>query len=481
MTETTMHSAGSPAALRGGMPTDGRWGWYRDHEGYEWKRVSTLVKKVETDTYSLEKWKLRQVLIGAARRDDLITGIKAMGKPDPLTGWTDDQKKTQNELAEKAMEAAKDSDGAITGTAVHTLTERLDRGESVEDVVRGLPAPLATTLRAYAFLRRENGWETVEVERTVVCQQLEVAGTFDRVERITGLTALLGPWVCQHGHRHEEESQVVADVKTENAPWLNGLHIGPQLGIYSRSLLMWVPTGGRVPLYWQDSGKPRMGRDGTQLTAAAGEYVPAPCVRQDVGVVVHLRDGHAEPIFINLIEGWEAAEAAYSQSLREARAGRKLGTAGAWFVPMPNVKRPAVAQFVTEQAVVADHANPNRPPDRAPQLGERVTVGAKVFAGVDDGNGSALWREVEPPVGTQVAARGVLDEVDRQAIEAVWAAVTVDDLSKTWDIYVNTIGRKWGGRVAEAAESRRRQIECPQRQLHSDGKCACGWATGVPA
>jgi hypothetical protein len=109
--------------VQGAMPTTGRWGWYQDHEGKIYRRTSTLVKEVETDNHHLDKWKQRQVLIGAARRGDLVTAVKALGPPDPMTGWTRDQKKLLDELVDKAGEAAKDTDGAITGTAVHTLTE----------------------------------------------------------------------------------------------------------------------------------------------------------------------------------------------------------------------------------------------------------------------------------------------------------------------------------------------------------------------
>jgi hypothetical protein len=111
--------------------------------------------------------------------------------------------------------------------------------------------------------------------------------------------------------------------------------------------------------------------------------------------------------------------------------------------------------MVTEQAVAANYAGAAQVATRRP-------------------DGNVEWQ----PAATST---GGLDDVDKQAVEAVWAATTVDDLAKTWDIYVNTIGRQWGGRVAEAADARRRQIECPQRQLHTGGKCACGWVAGLPA
>jgi hypothetical protein len=536
-------------ARTGPMPTGGRWGWYRDHEGNEFRRVSTLVKKVETDTYNLDLWKQRQVAEGLAIRDDLVLAVKAMGRPDLAAGgWTWADKKKLNGIVKDAMQAAKQRDGAKAGTAFHDLTERVDRGEPVDSVVRGLPADADKTIRAYAFLRRENGWRNVEVERTVVCDELEVAGTFDRVDLIPGLAALLGPGECQYGHAargemhfeatlgHDEMSElpVIDDVKTEESPWLNGLHIAPQLAIYSRARKMWRPTGGTHVLLGAD-GKPKLDGDGREQQAPNGEYVPAPCVRQDVAVVVHLRDGQAEPFFVNLAEGWEAARAAYEQMNRESRAKRELGKAGAWFVALPNVKRPQQAELFVQSMAAKDpgvvrHSPPGGAPatgcnNCAPLLGgasmTRVdgtdesqvpcagcgstggNPNARPVAGevaVRRPDGMVEWQpggasSPEPPLGnfgdampTSAAATqsGQLDEVDRSAIEAVWAARTVagegQSLAEVYRIYVEIVGRRWGGRVAEAAAARQRQIECGQRALHhGSGKCACGWAAGFPA
>jgi hypothetical protein len=480
-------------ARTGPMPTAGRWGWYRDHEGSEYRRASTLVKEVETDNYNLEKWKLRQVAEGFAIRDDLVLSVKAMGRPeDPLVGWSQDEKRKLDGITSDAMQAAKQRDGARSGTAYHDLTERIDRGEPIDSAVRGLPAPVAIALRAYAFLRRENGWVNIETERTVVCDDLEVAGTFDRVDLIPGLAALLGPGTCQHGHPEGQhnadipglagELPVIVDVKTEKDPTLNGLHIGPQLAIYSRAKRMWRAIGGVVPLL-DASGNPKTyERSGDPILIPAGEYVPAPCVRQDVGVVVHVYDGDAVPYFLNLTEGWDAAQAAYAQAERKARAKRKLGTPGAWFALVPGIKRPPAAAMLVEQTAAANPAG-----------GAQVAV-----RGAD---GLVRWEPapVEPPIGTQtevagvgftkvdtmenVAERGPLDAVDRQAIESIWSAADTDGLRRIWDIYTKTVGRSWGGRVAEAGEARRRQVECVQRALHTMGttKCACGWTPGIPA
>jgi hypothetical protein len=526
------------SATAGAMPTTGRWGWYQDHDGAIYRRTSTLVKEVETDNHNLDKWKQRQVLIGAARRGDLVTAVKAMGAPDPMTGWTRDQKKLLDELVDKAGEAAKDTDGAITGTAVHTMTERIDRGEPVAQVAEGLPAAVAQGLRSYAALRELNGWRSVEIERTVVLDQLEVAGTFDRVDYLPELAALLGPGVCQHGDEcpdvglHGGDLPVIVDVKTEKDPTLNGLHIGPQLAIYSRARRMWRPTGGAHPL--MRNGEVVRYPSGDVIMVPNGEYVPAPCVRQDVAVVVHVFNGDANPLLLNLAEGWGAAVAAHEQMQRKTRAKRKVGAAGAWFAPLPT-KRPSRLTSFVETAAAARYADPNRP--AAGEVGEQVTVGGVDFtrkvAAADAGtvataqpisDGSTRysvdvvegaptpdgWKthEAAGPVRAEVAVRdpatGIvtwkpdpapttappapatepvdeLAETRKQLIAAIWQARTVDALAILWKMAQDR-GVHWSGAVAMAGDSRRRQIECGQRALHAgSGKCACGWMAGQVA
>jgi hypothetical protein len=513
--------------VQGAMPTTGRWGWYQDHEGKIYRRTSTLVKEVETDNHHLDKWKQRQVLIGAARRGDLVTAVKALGPPDPMTGWTRDQKKLLDELVDKAGEAAKDTDGAITGTAVHTLTERLDRGEPLDAVLAAeLPAAVGQALRTYAALRELNGWRSIEIERTVVVDELEVAGTFDRVDHLPELVGLLGPGACQYGDTcpdvglHGGDLPVIVDVKTEKDPTLNGLHIGPQLAIYSRARRMWRPTGGAHPL--MRNGEVVRFPSGDPIMVPNGEYVPAPCVRQDVAVVVHIFDGDAAPLLLNLAEGWSAAVAAYEQIQRKTRAKRKVGAAGAWFAPLPT-KRPSRLTSFVEHAAAQRYADPNRPGPG--QVGEVVTVagvdftrkvaagdvGTVVAAGPPMSDGTTRYsvdvQEGAPtpdgwkthtaagPVREEVAVRdpdsGIvtwqpvaadpLSETRKQLIAAIWQARTVDALAILWKMAQDR-GVHWSGPVAMAGDSRRRQIECGQRQLHTgSGKCACGWMAGQVA
>lgn len=443
------------ASSAGTMPNTGRWGWYKDHNGDEFRRVSSLIKKVETDTHALEEWKKRQVLVGAARRNDIVLGVKALGEV-PSLGWSQQTKRQLGKWAEECMTAAGSDTGRISGTAMHDLTERVDRGEPVEDVVRGLPANAAYDLRAYAKLRELNGWKSVEIERTVVCDELgePVAGSFDRIDVIPGLVELLRGPTCQHGHDHiGEELPVVVDVKTEGNPLLNGLHIGPQLAVYSRARRMWLPTP---------------------------EYVTAPCVRQDVAVIVHVRDGKAVPYFVDLTAGWEAAQAAARQLERE-RAAKK------WFAPVPGIVEPKPAEILTEVAVAKQWASPDRPRAQSGDLATAMLDASKMTATAlgpapmpDAPVEQVAARRADGLVDWQTAPNSKMDDVDKSAYSTVIQAPDLAALAETYRIYTEVCGRTWGGLIAEAADRIRKQIECPQRALHTAGTCACGWTSEAP-
>lgn len=460
----------------GTMPNTGRWGWYKDHEGREWRRVSTLIKKVDTNTSALDAWKKRQVLLGAARRDDIILGVKALGAPDPVLGWNEPTKKKLNAWAEDCMTAAGSSAGATEGTAMHDLTERVDRGEPIDQVAAGLPGPAAASLRAYAKLRELNGWRSVEIERTVVCDELEVAGSFDRIDLIPGLAKLIGPGKCQHApmnscHAARDELPVIVDVKTEKDPLLNGLHIGPQLAIYSRAQRMWL--------------------NGIEGLGTQPMYVDAPCVRQDVAVIVHVRDGKAIPYFVDLTAGWEAAQAAARQLQREKEAKK-------WFAPVPGIVEPKPAEVLTDVAVAAQYADPGRPASTA--LATAMLDASKVTA---TALGPAPMPNLEPATldltpglppahsaeeareAVQVAQRGADGLVrwtpdhlapETRLLYEISIAPTLERLAELWRSWTDH-GNAWVGELAAAGEARRRIIECPQSALHSGaGKCACGWS-----
>jgi hypothetical protein len=137
-----------------------------------YRRCTTFVGCLE-DTYNIMLWKQRQTVLGMGQRPDLILAAAAA---DP------DDKELLNELAEKATEYALASSAATTGTALHALTERLDRGQPIGYVPPEYSSDLDAYQNATAGIRWEGtdlGWVGIESFR--VHDDFKVAGTADRI------------------------------------------------------------------------------------------------------------------------------------------------------------------------------------------------------------------------------------------------------------------------------------------------------------
>jgi hypothetical protein len=130
-----------------------------------YRRCTTFVGCLE-DTYNLMNWKNRQVAYGMGQRKDLVLAAAAA---DP------DDKRKLNEIAEKATEHAMASASATTGTALHALTERIDRGQPLGFV----PAEYEADIAAYREATKSIEFSGIESFR--VHDEWRVAGTADRI------------------------------------------------------------------------------------------------------------------------------------------------------------------------------------------------------------------------------------------------------------------------------------------------------------
>ena len=212
-----------------------------------YRRCTTFID-VLADQYQLQQWKQRQVALGLAARADLL--LKAAAAAG--------DKKTLNAVCEAAMEAAGSSASATIGTALHALTEQLDRGETP-----AIPASAEADIAAY---RAATGfWTMADIEVFVVNDALQVAGTFDRV--------------VAAGHL-----RFIADLKTggidyaaskiamQLAVYANSERYDPETGARSsldvnqeRGLVIHLPAGeGRCSFHWADL---KAGWEGVQLAA----------------------------------------------------------------------------------------------------------------------------------------------------------------------------------------------------------------------
>jgi PD-(D/E)XK nuclease superfamily len=211
-----------------------------------YRRVTTFVGCLE-DTYNLMAWKTRQVAYGMGQRKDLVLAAAAA---DP------DDKRKLNEIAEKATEHAMASASATTGTALHALTERVDRGRQLGFVPTEYEADIAAYQEATA------GIEWIGVEAFRVHDDWKVAGTADRIGR------------DKHGRLR------IYDIKTGSVDFPHKMAM--QLAMYARSTPYDIATDKR--------GVPE---DGLDLNR---------------GVIIHLPAGagHCQLYEIDIAKGWGA-------------------------------------------------------------------------------------------------------------------------------------------------------------------------------
>lgn len=217
-------------------------------------RCTTYVDCIE-DKFNLQQWMSRMVAIGLATRPDLLLGVSAHK----------DNKAELNRICEAAKEAAASSAAATTGTALHALTETIDRGGDVGVI----PETYQADLDAYSEATRD--LKALHIERFTVLDTLKIGGTPDRI-------------VSYNGKRY------IADIKTGSIEY-GTLKIAAQLAVYARSALYDTRTGAR--------------------TIHGAEV--------DKGIIIHLPagTGTCELIWVDLLEGWYAVDVA--RRVREKR------------------------------------------------------------------------------------------------------------------------------------------------------------------
>lgn len=222
-------------------------------------RVSTMAKALD-DLSNLMTWKQRKTAQGLLMRPDLLTRIAGtLSKGDPDTDWQ--TKKALNAICEEATEAAGASKGSSAGTGFHEMTEAIDAGNEPAFV-----AP-ADVPRLDAYRKAVAPYSPLAAEVFVVCDELKVAGSFDRL------------WMCPDGHSR------VGDLKTGKSEADYPLATTIQIATYANSKRYNPETGERTEL---------------------DEYLD-----RDTGLLVHMPpSGGCQVIPLDLVKGWEAAQLA---------------------------------------------------------------------------------------------------------------------------------------------------------------------------
>lgn len=224
-------------------------------------RASSAAKTIE-DTYNLELWARRNVAFGMARDSSLIARVLALGG-DPST-WDQSTKSAANKIHEDAAQVAQAHRGADIGTAVHRMTELVDRGQPLE------AGPYEADIEAYVNAISAAGFtvDPAYIECRLVCDDLQMAGTADRI--------LV---------RATDRAHLIADVKTGASVEFGGLGWAAQLAAYSHSQLYDPDTGQRLP---------------------------TPHLDRTTGIIIHLPAGRGICTLyeIDLVAGYRAAELA---------------------------------------------------------------------------------------------------------------------------------------------------------------------------
>jgi hypothetical protein len=231
-------------------------------------RVSTLAKAID-DTEGLTQWKLRQAIIGLTRRSDLIS----------LAASKTDDKATLNRVAKEALDAADSGAAANTGTALHSFTETADLGGDLSRV------PHEHRPDIDAYLAATSSLTVLAMEQFVVIDELQAAGSFDRI------------------YRMPDGRIVIGDLKTGASAPNYAQATAAQMAMYAHGALYEFATGTRHPLTMVD---------------------------KSIALMIHLPagTGTCDIYVIDIAAGWEAALLA-----SKVRDWRKAKPATLWSAP----------------------------------------------------------------------------------------------------------------------------------------------------
>lgn len=207
-------------------------------------RVSTIAKVLD-DQGNLINWAAKVAMLGCARRPDIARAAFAHRDDD----------KALRELAEQAKEAGGAGAAAMTGTALHALTEQLDRaisdGQRPDEFIAGIPSD-ADRADLTAYYGATLAFDVLGAELFCVDSVRCVAGTADRLLRVGGRSFLADLKTSSSSGQY-----LLGPTAIQLRAYANGMPYGapdwpddfdPDIG-----LLIHLPQGsGRCELTWLD-------------------------------------------------------------------------------------------------------------------------------------------------------------------------------------------------------------------------------------
>lgn len=196
-------------------PTYG-WGMI-DVDGKEvgYARISTISNGLK-DNFHIVRWQKHNVAKGVALAPDLANRINHAPDGNAL-----------DILINEAEILAGGQEAANHGTAIHDLTDRLDKGEPVQ-----VPAEYAGVIQAYVDVIHESGIKPHSAEQFVINDDLRICGSYDRA------------WYTPDGRI------LIGDLKTGKSAPRYSHQVAMQLAMYANATALYDPiTKERTPLH----------------------------------------------------------------------------------------------------------------------------------------------------------------------------------------------------------------------------------------
>lgn len=257
--------------------------WTEDGKRLTYTRCTTYVDALD-EKYQLSLWQQRMVAVGMSQRKDLLTGIAAIAHELmlPSDDVPKEAKAKANLLCEAALEAAQGKAGATLGTALHSMTETIDRGGELGVVPTEIQPDLDAYVAATAPLT------ALHIEQPMVLDALQIGGTPDRLVELGGTV-------------------YVADLKTGSIEF-SALKIAMQLAVYAHSTL---------------------------YDPVARKRIATPPIDQQRAIVIHLPvgKGKCELRWCDIGRAWDAVDVA--RQVREWRRTKGWLTPVSWDQPLP--------------------------------------------------------------------------------------------------------------------------------------------------
>jgi hypothetical protein len=281
-------------------------------------------------------------VLGLVRRPELFERVRSMVQAHSGTALYELAKlerQVLNGITEDARLAAGSKERARKGTILHKHTQEIDMGRKTAGDV---PKEFRPDAQAYLMAMAKYGLECIPdlIERSTCYPPYEVAGTFDRILRVT---RTLDPVTLDEGRvvQLHEGDYVIGDVKSGTDLSYAWLEILIQLAVY----MLGVTTSGVAV--------PETGPKGAPIWrwASLAEF-GIDKLRTDVAIVMHVPygEGRAQLKYADLITGQRGAKICRNAiEYRKIEPGHTAATGDYVVTPKP-------VEFVAAGSRAGDHS-----------------------------------------------------------------------------------------------------------------------------